>query len=170
MLYGGLALGLVRSPRNYFWIVREIKKEWKAINRKALSRAIKVLYQSKLVSEKENSDGSTTLVLTEAGKQKALTYTVDEMEIKKPKVWDKKWRFVLYDIHDSLKPVRDAFRDHIKQLGFYEFQRSVFIHPYDCKNEIDFLIELHDIRHSVRLVTATEIDNEPHLKEIFSLD
>jgi len=51
-----------------------------------------------MLEQKENTDGSLTIVLTENGKRKALTYQIDEMKIKKTQKWDKKWRVVLFDI------------------------------------------------------------------------
>lgn len=169
LLVGGFALGLSGSPKRYFQVLKDIEKDWKEINRQSLKRAIKSLYESKLISEKENPDGTVTLVLTDKGKQKALTYNIDEMEIKKPKQWDKKWRLVLFDIPDKIRKTRDTLRYHLKNLSFYEFQESVFVHPYDCQGEIDYLIELYDIRRFVRFIVAESIDNELHLKYHFDL-
>ncbi|MBU1159648.1 CRISPR-associated endonuclease Cas2 [Patescibacteria group bacterium] len=169
LLLGGLALGLSRSPKTSFQIIKEMKKEWDWINQQNLKRAIKKLYESKLIKEKENKDGTITLILTDKGKEKALTYNLDDMEIKKPKQWDKKWRIVLFDVPEKARKIRDAFRDHLKNLGFYEFQKSVFVHPYDCQDEIEYLIEFYDARKFIRFVTADKIDNELHLKHYFRL-
>lgn len=169
LLLGGMALGLSGSPKRYFQILDAIKKDWKEIEKQSLRRAIRSLYQSKLVTEKQNPDGTVTIVLTDQGKQKALTYDLENMKIKKPKQWDKKWRIVLFDIPDRIKKIRDALRFHLKNLGFYEFQESVFVHPYDCKDEIDYLIEFYDIRKFVRFIIAESLDNELHLKKHFGL-
>ncbi|MFH1956722.1 MAG: CRISPR-associated endonuclease Cas2 [Patescibacteria group bacterium] len=169
LLLGGLALGLSRSPRTSFQIIKQMKKEWGWINQQNLKRAIKKLYESKLIKEKENKDGTITLILTDKGKEKALTYNIDEMEIKKPKIWDKKWRIVLFDVPEKTRKIRDAFRDHLKNLGFYEFQKSVFVHPYDCHDEIEYLIEFYNARRFIRFITAESIDNELHLKQHFKL-
>jgi len=169
LLLSGLALGLSGSPKKYFQILQAMEKEWKEINKQSLRRAIKNLYQSKLIKEKENADGTITLVLTERGKEKVLTYNIDNMEIKKPVRWDGKWRIVLFDIPEKIKKVREAIRGHLKNLGFYEFQKSVFVYPYNCKDEIDYLIEFYNIRRFVRFVVADEIDNELHLKKYFKL-
>ncbi|MBU2109720.1 hypothetical protein KKB71_02065 [Patescibacteria group bacterium] len=169
LLFGGLALGLSRSPKTSFQIIKEMKKEWNWINQQNLKRAIKKLYESKLVKEKENPDGTVTLILTEKGKEKALTYNLDEMKIEKPKAWDKKWRIVLFDVPEKARKTRDAFRQHLKQLNFYEFQKSVFIHPYDCKDEIEYLIEFYNARRFIRFVVADSLDNELHLKNHFNL-
>lgn len=169
LLLGGLALGLSGSPARYFQILDSISKEWKEIDKRLLKRAIKSLYESKLISEKQNSDGTVTLVLTDKGKQKALTYDLERMKIKKPTHWDKQWRIVLFDIPNKLKKARDTLRMHLKDMGFYEFQESVFIHPYDCKDEIEYIIEFYNIRKFVRFIIANSIDNELHLKKHFNL-
>ena len=167
LLLGGLALGLSRSPKTSFKIIKGIKKEWEEINHQSLRRAIRSLYKSKLINEKQNTDGTITLILTDKGKQKALTYDLDEMKIKKPEKWDKKWRVVLFDIPDNRKKIREALRGHLKNMQFYEFQESVFVHPYDCEDEINYLIEFYDIRKFVRFIVAESLDNELHLKHHF---
>lgn len=169
LLWGGLALGLSGSPRTYFKILKAIGKEWKEIEEKALHRAIKNLYKSKLVDIKEDKDGITTLVLSEKGKEKALRYSLDEMVVPKMQKWDKKWRVVLFDIPENRKKIRDALRFHLKKMDFFEFQKSVFVHPFECKNEIDYLIEFYNIRPFVRFLIADSIDNELHLKKHFGL-
>lgn len=169
LLLGGLTLGLSGSPRRYFQTLESINNEWREIEKRALRRAIKRLYESKLIDERQNKDGSITIILTENGKKKALTYQLDEMSIGKPKKWDKKWRVALFDIPENRKRTREILRYHLKRLGFYEFQKSVFVHPYDCRDEIDYLIEFYGIRKFVRFIVADSIDNELHLKEYFGL-
>ncbi|MEK7062567.1 MAG: CRISPR-associated endonuclease Cas2 [Patescibacteria group bacterium] len=169
LLLGGIGLSLAKTPKQYFRVVGEISKEWKNINSRMLEKAISSLYHSKLIKSKENPDGSLTMVLTDKGKQKAITFNIDNMEIKKPKKWDKKWRLVLFDIPEKQKPAREALRDALKRLGFHEYQKSVFIHPYECKKEIDFVIEYFNIRKYVRTITADTLDNDIHLRKKFGL-
>lgn len=170
LLEGGLALGLSASPKQQFRILRGLASEWQKINRQSLRRAIRSLYESKLTSFKECPDGSVNMTLTDEGEQKALSYKLDEMRIVRPKHWDRKWRIIIFDIPESLKTARDTLRDYLRQLGFYQLQRSVFVIPFECKNELEFLIELYGIRKYVRQIIATGVDNELHLKDIFSLD
>ena len=169
LLMAGVGLGLAATPRQYFRVIREVKDEWQDINSRALNYAIRSLYKSKLIRERENPDGSLTMVLTDKGKKKAITFNIDNMEIKKPKVWDKKWRLVIFDIPEKKRQARDVLRETLKRLGFYEFQKSVFTHPYPCQDEMDYLIEYYNIRSHVRIVTATELDNEIHLRKIFNI-
>lgn len=169
LLMGGLALGISGSPRRYFRILKMMGREWKKIERQALQRAIASLYQSKLVSCKDNSDGSVAIVLTEKGKERALTYKLDKMIIPKPDRWDGKWRLVIFDVPESEKRVRDALRRQLKQLDFCELQKSVFVHPFPCFNEVEFWVEFYQARPYVRQIIAEWIDNELHLKKNFNL-
>jgi DNA-binding transcriptional regulator PaaX len=162
-------MGLSRSPRGYFHIVRGIEKDLARVDKEALHRAIKNLYKSKLIGEKTNKDGTITLVITQKGKEKALKYNIDKIKIPKMEKWDKKWRVVLFDIPENKKKARDALRWSLKKARFYEFQKSVFVHPYSCKNELDYLIEYFNIRPYVRMMLVEKIDNELHLKSHFSL-
>lgn len=169
LLFGGLALGLTRSPKQYFRVLRGLSKEWKEIDRQALNQAIRKLYQSKLVSSKDNRDGTLTLVLSREGEELALTYDLDRIVIKEPIVWDKRWRVVMFDVPENLKKVRDTLRMHFKGMGFYEFQKSVFVHPYPCRDEIEFIIEHYNARRFIRFIIATDIDNAIELKRHFKL-
>jgi len=170
LLQAGLALGLTPSPKAHFYILKELAKEWGEINKSSLRRAIDSLYKSKMIKMKYNKKkDAITVVLTQNGKKKALTYDLLRIKIKKPKKWDRKWRIVLFDIPEVNKKERDGLRWQLKQLGFYEYQKSVFVHPYDCQNEIDYIIELSNIRKFVRFVIADFLDNELHLKKHFGL-
>lgn len=169
LLYAGLALGLTRSPKQHWWILEQIPKEWRKINRQALERAINSLYTSHLLEEKDNKDGTSTLILSENGKQKALRFNIDKLEIKKPSKWDGKWHIVMFDIPEKLKRLRDSLRLHFREIGLIELQKSVLVHPYPCSNEIEFIVELYNARKYVRFIVAEKIDNELHLKKKFKL-
>src|SRR3989338_6090148 len=103
LLFAGLSLGLTRSLKKHWWILKQIPKEWRKEDRQALERAINSLYVSHLVQEKQHKDGTTTLILSENGKQRALRFNIDKIEIKKPTTWDEKWRIVMFDIPEKLK-------------------------------------------------------------------
>lgn len=168
LLWAGLALGFTYNPQGQWRILRGVSREWKRIDEEELKNEVKKLYQSKLVNDKENPDGSRTLLLTEKGKLRALTYHFQGMKIKKEN-WDGKWRFVGFDVPERIRRGRDALRDKLKDLGFREFQKSVFIFPYDCKNEIEFIVEFFNLRKYVRFGVLEYIDNELDLKKFFKL-
>lgn len=169
LLIGTASIGLANSPKQQMWVLKQMGREWNWINKRALQRAIASLYKSKLIDIKENLRGYTRMVLNENGKKKVLEYKIDELTIDRPGKWDGKWRMVIFDIPENHKKTREAIRGHLERLGFYKLQKSVFIFPYQCENEIEFILEYYDTRRYVRQVIAEKIDNELHLKKIFKL-
>ncbi|MEK7664691.1 MAG: hypothetical protein AAB361_00955 [Patescibacteria group bacterium] len=167
-LLAGAALSFSYSPRHPWKILKSASKEWKRISNEELRNEIRKLYQSKTISKKENDDGSVSILLTNKGKIKALKYNFDKITIDR-KNWDGKWRLVIFDIPEKIKKSRDALRWKIKELGFYELQKSVFVFPYQCEDEINFVIEYYNLRKYVRFGTLNAIDNEIHLKKIFNI-
>lgn len=168
LLLAGLALSCTRSLSKQLKIIGDVENEWREINHRALQRAINSLYSSKLIDQKNNRDGTMTFELSKEGKIKALTYDLDNMEIKKH-LWDKKWRIVTSDIPERIKKVREALRYHLKHLGFKELHKSVFVIPYECRDEIEYIVEFYNARRFVRYIEAQYIDNELELKHKFSL-
>ncbi|OGZ79582.1 MAG: hypothetical protein A2528_01865 [Candidatus Staskawiczbacteria bacterium RIFOXYD2_FULL_37_9] len=168
LLFGGLAFGCAYTPQKQWKVIKTISVEWKKIDKKELFAEIHRLYRSKLVKRITNSDGTLTFILTEKGKLRALTYSFEHMKIEK-KDWDGKWRFIVFDVPEKFRTGRDALRWKIKKLGFYELQKSVFIFPYKCEDEINFIIEFFGIRKYVRYGIIDFIDNKAHLKQIFGL-
>ena len=139
-------------------LYKEFKKEqWeKAKRRGRLNYTIKRLEKQNLVSWKEK-DGELILILTERGKKKVLGYKLEEMKIKKPKKWDKHFRVIVFDIPENRREARNTFRKKLKNLGFYQLQKSVFVCPYECKEEVDFLRHELDIARFVNYILAKEI-------------
>ena len=169
LLLGGLTLGLTYSPKRYYRIVKEMRREWKNINARSLNNSIHDLYRSKLITMKEKADRTLTITLNESGKISAITRHLSKVEIPRMEKWDKKWRLLLFDVPQSMKKSRDAFRFHIKRMGFIEFQKSVFICPWECKKDVDFVIEFHGLRRFARYLIADSFDNEIDLKRQFGM-
>ncbi|OGY59543.1 MAG: hypothetical protein A3B23_01125 [Candidatus Colwellbacteria bacterium RIFCSPLOWO2_01_FULL_48_10] len=169
LLLGGLALGLSGRPDRYFKILGGITKEWKSLDNDGLHESIKRLYQSKIIAYTDNSDGTIALVLTEKGKRLALRYNLDHMKISKPDHWDGMWRVVIFDIPEKYRQGRGELGGKLIQLGFKPIQKSVFIFPYECKNEIEFIIEVFNLRPYVRQLLVKGIDIDIELRRYFRL-
>jgi len=168
LLLGGIAFGYSFTAKQQWRVLKVVSREWKRIDREKLRKEIRNLYKSKMIKSKENPDGSTTITLTEKGKLKALTYHFEKIRIESGK-WDGKWRLVAFDIPEKIREGRRALREKIRELGFYELQKSVWIFPYECKNEINFIVEFFGLRKYVRFGILESVDNELHLKKLFNL-
>ncbi|MBU4580146.1 CRISPR-associated endonuclease Cas2 [Patescibacteria group bacterium] len=143
---------------------------WNKYKKFRLKSTLKRLHKQRMINFSEKSDGTIQLELIEAGNKRILQYKFEEMEIKTPLKWDGLWRLVMFDIPDKKKQAREALRAKLKTLGFYKIQESIFIHPYDCKNEIDFIKELYSIGPFVKFVIAGNIDDDFKLRKIFLLN
>ncbi len=168
LLMAGAALSFSRSSLQHYRIYKSLGIEWQKINKSKLGLEIKNLYESKLIKEVKNSDGSFTFVLSSKGKVKALTYQFNEMKLKRG-IWDKKWRVVFFDVPEKYRWGRDALRKKLRELGFYEFQKSLFAFPYDCEDEIDFIIEYYQIRKYVRYGVFEYLDDDVYLRKNFGV-
>ncbi|MEK7542644.1 MAG: CRISPR-associated endonuclease Cas2 [Patescibacteria group bacterium] len=168
LLLAGVALGFAYSPKQQRKVLKEIGREWKTINQEKLKREIHSLYKADLIAIEQGADGSHTYILSRQGKLKALSYRFENMKIPKHK-WDKKWRLVSFDIPEDYRHARDALRQKLRQIGFSELQKSVFVVPYECKNEIKFLTDFFEVGKYVRYGVLESIDNDRDLRKIFHL-
>jgi DNA-binding transcriptional regulator PaaX len=168
-LLGGVVLGSSSSPRQYFRTFRALRKDWQKIKQENFERSIKRLAVEKLVEEKILPDKSIKLILTEKGKKQArrLNLLGSSINFKKPERWDGKWRLVLFDIPEKDRVFRDILREHLRELKFYKLQHSVFISPYPFEKQLLELVEIYSAQPYVRVITATEIDNEREIRKHF---
>lgn len=100
--------------------------------RKKFSQALYKLKKSRLLIMKESPNGTFNVELTEKGKRKAMQLRFDDLTIAKPKNWDGIWRIVIFDIPNKKTNARDALRFKLRDLGFYQLQKSVWVFPYPC--------------------------------------
>ena len=133
-----------------------------------VSMALYYARKRKLIDIREDVRGNILLFLTERGKKRKLEYDLENLTIVKPSSWDGKWRLLLFDVPESMKRAREALREKLKQLGFFQFQKSVWIYPYRCENEIDFIAEVFSIASCLTLFTIY-IENDKMLRSYFRL-
>ncbi len=158
VILGGVLTITIIAP-NAFLILSPFIKRYKktSVNNSILRRKFKKLKDDGMVLISEK-DGKTKITLTKKGKEKTLEYKVDEMKIKKQRIWDKKWRFVMFDIPEKKRLARDVFRQKLKELGFEKVKNSVWRHKYPCDKEVYFLARLYSIEPYIDLVEGKLVD------------
>mgnify|MGYP001610973854 FL=1 len=169
LLQAGVALSFAGTVPRQFRIIGEVVSEWKSINREYLQRIIREFEEERLLSMEEKEDGTRTVVLSERGKRRALTFCIDTIVVPASEKWDGRWHAVFFDIPEHLYRARDSLRDKLYELGFYHWQKSVFVHPYPCRDQIDFIVTFFNIRRYVRYATLSEVTHETELLRRFSL-
>lgn len=121
--------------------------------------------------EAENRNGQIYISLTKEGKKKAGRYQIDDLEIKKPKKWDGKWRILIFDVKDRDRIKREALRGKIKELGLYQLQKSVWVYPHPFYGELDLLRSFFNLtKYEMQFIVATSVENDWKAKKHFGLE
>jgi len=154
-----------RNYRRYYFEYENLRES----NRLQFYKNIHYLKRNKLIETYQDEKGKF-LKPTDKGRERIAQLWLKKLEIKKPKKWDKKWRIVIFDIPEKMKNKRETFRDVLKRLGFWKVQKSVFVFPYECYQEIAFLKELYHIKPYVQYIIADRIETEIPLIKIFFED
>jgi CRISPR-associated endonuclease Cas2 len=160
---GGIAVLSIMAPQLPSVILKSYLKD-----KYRLRERLKRLEENKWIKITEYGD-KIKLELVEDGQLKALYYKLEDLKINKPKQWDGLWRIVIFDIPEEKKIAREVLRNKLKQLGFVQLQKSVFVFPYDCKKEIEIIKNAYEIWPYTNLIVAHEVDAEDKLKDKFSL-
>lgn len=120
--------------------------------------------------EIRETENGTEVRITAKGKTEVLKYKLEDMIIKISKIWDKKWRVVVFDVSEIERRKRDILRDYLLKIGFKPIQRSVFVCPYSCEEEVKFLREVVDVPHGVKFMQVEKMDNDEDLQILFEVE
>lgn len=141
----------------------------KKFNDKQIKRAMYHLRQERLIEYVTERSGKSIVRITRKGKNYLRAFTIDLIQIKKPAKWDGKWRLVMFDIPIRFTKGREALRFHLKELDFYQFQKSAWIYPYPCEDEIIFIANFYGIGKYVEVLTVDSMLREVKAKKHFKL-
>lgn len=162
------SLFLPNAPKMLKLLIK-LHKNWNKIKRQRIYEAIRRLNKKRLI-ELEQKGNELYLEITENGKKLVKSFDYDNIELPNYKKWDKKWRMVIFDVPEKKTKERRALSTKLKDIGFYPLQESVYIYPYDCQNEIDFICSFLSIDRYVNYCTLETLDKkEGELRLFFDL-
>ncbi|GBE16949.1 hypothetical protein BMS3Abin15_00773 [bacterium BMS3Abin15] len=141
----------------------------KSYNKRQISNALSSLKKRKFIKIIKENNGKTRVKLTNKGKKRVTEFILNDITISKPKNWDGKWRIVIFDIPIDRDRARGALRRKIKELGFRQLQKSVWIFPYECEDEILFISEIFRITKYVEIFTVDKMLHEKEIRRAFKL-
>ncbi len=136
---------------------------------KQLQKAYHNLKYNGFVEIKTNQQGKSFVCLTKKGERKLANLDLDSLVIVKPKKWDGKWRVLMFDLPVRFRKAREAFRWKIKNLGFWQLQKSVWVYPYLCEEEMVFVAEFFGVTKHIEILTVEKLLREDELKKHFNL-
>jgi DNA-binding transcriptional regulator PaaX len=134
----------------------------------SITKAVNRLYRHGHVKIVDTKDGQVVKI-TDKGKTELLKYNLESIEIPIQNPWDGQWRMVFFDIDAKGCRNRFPFQRMLRKLGFFQMQKSVYIYPYPCADEIKYLREIYNIPHSVKLATINDLENDVDIRKKFGL-
>lgn len=165
---GAILPGVLKAIKDF----SEDKNWQNQFSKKKISNALAYLKHEKLVEIIAYDGEKTKVLLTNKGQKRVLEYSIDTLEIKKSEKWDGKWRILIFDIPSRPKIynlAREALRNKIKELGFCQMQKSTWVYPYECEDELLFIAEAFEIQKYIELLTVEKMLHENLLKNKFHL-
>ncbi len=140
--------------KGYFkWRNQDKNRFHSLVNRLKKQGLIRAYYEGK----------KPVLALTEKGKKRALRAVIDTIQIIQPNVWDHKWHLIIFDIPEKNRSARTVFRKRLRDLGFFQVQKSVFIHPFDATDLVSGIRRSFNLNQEIQYIVADQIEQEIEL-------
>ena len=162
---------ILSSPVGARRFLKQIPKELKKYKKSQIRQALYKLRNQKNIEYVKEDKDTISINVTEKGKKYLKNFDIDNLCLNQPKVWDKKWRMIIFDIPEKKKVARESLRNKLKDLGFAKFQDSVWVTPFPCENEINFIkmvFNLSDFWLDV-IVTESLGSKDYQFRKLFNL-
>src|SRR3989344_8207461 len=133
----------------------------KTLSQQQVNQAVKGLEKRNIIKLDFVND-DVYVSLEEKGEKKMAKYSLAKiLEYKrKQKKWDGKWFMVFFDIPEIQRIKRNYLRKFLKSIGFYQYQQSVYLFPYECRNVIEYLRKIVEAGKYTKYIVAESIEDE----------
>lgn len=154
---------LVAATNPYFGLrlAKSISRYYRYKKWRDFSQAIHYLDERGYVEVlARDKTGRLKVKITEYGKSIIKDFEISEMKLDRSGPWDGKWRIVMFDVPIQLNNSRLAFTEKLKELGFMMVQKSVWVCPYKCEEQIRVLRKFYGIEQFVTLIVADDVEDQ----------
>jgi CRISPR-associated endonuclease Cas2 len=147
-----------------------LEKRRKNLSKNKLRKTLSDLEERKVIYIEEKK-GKAYVHLLEKGNKKVMEYSLKLlMDFKREKKkWDGKWFLVFFDVPEIERNKRDYLRRYLRLLGFYQYQQSVYLFPYECEKEVALIKKIVEGAKYMRYIIADKIEDETQAKKYFNL-
>lgn len=160
--FAGAASTALVAPNSLILIDKYMKK----LDKKNARKTINYLKYRDFIEVKEKN-GELYYRLTIKGRDKFEKIIIEELSIKVPRSWDKRWRLVIFDIPASHKSKRQQLLSSLRKMNFYMLQHSAWIHPFECEKQIGVLIKHLSIEKYVSFIVVEKGNFTDHATKIY---
>lgn len=168
LIVSGAIIIAANSPYFLQNVIRRYEK-WKKYPKHKISDTFYRLKRQGLIDIK-TVNRQIYISLTNEGRKKAGIFQIDQLKITRPKLWDGKWRILIFDIAQKKKFSREALRGKLKELKFVMIQKSVWVHPFECRAEVELLQDFFGLtKNEMRLIISRNIGDDGDLRQKFDI-
>lgn len=161
-----IAAGLV-IPNLLIGLEKPLEKFWKHLDSRERERELRKTVSYMKSNHLVTGNYEYGLQLTDKGRQRLDSLDFNELSVKTRDKWDKYWRLVIYDIPEKNKVGRNALTAKLNELGFYQLQRSAWLHPFPCRDVIETVTSRYKVAAYVSYVKTFSIDNQDSIVKKF---
>src|SRR3989338_10639811 len=148
-------------------MINELKKE--KVPEYKISRVIKQLAKRNILSVYRIGD-DITVEVKDKNNVEIIKYSLKHLlDLKKNQVWNGKWFLLIFDIPEEERIKRTLLRNLIREIGFYQYQQSVYVFPYECEDEVSLLKKIVEGEEYIKYIIADRLENQDALIEYFNL-
>src|SRR3989338_3338762 len=110
------------------------------LTRSQILRSLENLEKKEIIAMEEKRD-KVIIHILDKGRITLLEYSLSRIFAfkKEKKEWKGKWYLVFFDVPEIQRNKRDYLRRLLTKMGFYRFQKSVYVLPYECEEEIKLI-------------------------------
>ncbi|MEK7522225.1 MAG: hypothetical protein AAB569_01475 [Patescibacteria group bacterium] len=148
-------------------IIEEIKGV--KIPRKKIQRVLKQLEKKELI-QLERKGNEVFVTVKNKDDVSIMKYSLREiLNLKKKKDWKGKWFIVVFDVPEQERRKRNYLRGFLREIGFYPYNQSVYVFPYECEKEICLIKKIVEGGKYISYIIAEKLEHENQLKIHFGL-
>lgn len=140
------------------------------IPKKKIRRVLRNLEKKEIIYIEEKDD-KVFVHIKDFWNESILQYSIRAiLDFKKKKrLWNGKWFLVFFDVPETQRVKRDKLRKFLKKLGFYQYQQSVYLFPYECEKEVLLIKRILEAGKYIKYIIAEQIEDEEQAKIYFQL-
>ncbi len=127
--------------------------------------------EKKEILNLQEKEGKVIVYLKNKNHPKIIEYSIKNLLDfkKKEKKWNGKWFLVFFDVPEVQKNKREYLRKFLIKMGFYRYQKSVYLFPYECEKEVGLIKKIVEGAKYMKYIIAEKIEDEPKAKDYFKL-
>lgn len=90
-------------------------------------------------------------------KSKSLKESISLCQRQFKSRWNGIWYMVIFDIPEKQRRFRDVFRNRLTELGFGQLQKSIFISPFNWKDELKQYFDFEGVKDRILFIELKKI-------------